>query len=89
MQSEYDLKTKREMFLRDGVAVNWQDATGFSLLFHAIFRRRFTIHFGLLSLDTDPHAYEYRWRLLSAKTTGESIPSFKPISGVRFRSMHH
>lgn len=37
------------VFLRDGVAVNWQDAKGFSLLFHAIFRRHFTIAEELLT----------------------------------------
>lgn len=36
-----------------------------------------SIHFGLLSLETDPRPHEHRWRLFSAKTTGESIPSFE------------
>lgn len=35
--------------LRRGVAVNWQDEAGVSLLFHAIFRRHFAIAEALLA----------------------------------------
>lgn len=36
-----------------------------------------SIHFGLLSLKTDPHPHEHRLRQFGAKKTGESIPSLK------------
>ena len=35
-----------------------------------------SMHFGLLSLKTDPHPHEHRQRQLGAEKTGESIPSF-------------
>ncbi len=35
--------------LREGVAVNWRDRDGCSLLFHAIFRRHFAIAEELLA----------------------------------------
>jgi hypothetical protein len=41
-----------------------------------------SMHFGLLSLNTDPHSREYRWRLLGAEKTGESIPSLQPTSAL-------
>lgn len=37
------------VLLQEGAAVNWQDENGFSMLFHAIFRRHFAIAEELLA----------------------------------------
>ena len=46
-----------------------------------------SMHFGLLSLKTDPHPHEHRWRQFGAKKTGESIPSFKRARAAFWRTV--
>ncbi|MBU1647345.1 MAG: ankyrin repeat domain-containing protein [Gammaproteobacteria bacterium] len=41
------------VLLQEGVAADWQDQNGFSLLFHAIFRRHFAIAEDLLARGAD------------------------------------
>lgn len=58
-------------------ARNLRDSRQFHRTLRQIQRDGSSIHGGLLSLKTDPHPREYRWRPVGAEETRESVASVK------------